>query len=183
MSQDKGKRAERDLANWFKTHGYPDASRAVKTGDRFAHDGGDLILEYDSFRLVCEVKHHAGGLTELQVAQFGAKLIEQVRVSRAHLGVLIERRDRQPDPGRWWVHLPAWHLACLVLAADEWIKALGPDQRSSAWVPVRCSVAYLAERLQACGLAQRTGNLVRLPASTPDGSAPMAETATGSDLR
>lgn len=179
MSQDKGKRAERDLANWFKAHGYPDASRAVKTGDRFAHDGGDLILEYDGFRLVCEVKHHAGGLTELQVAQFGAKLTEQVRVSRANMGVLIERRDRQPDPGRWWAHLTAMDLALLVaprLADFGW--SLG-----EIWVPVRCSVAYLAERLQACGLAQRTGNLVRLPASTPDGSAPMAETATGSDLR
>lgn len=173
MSQDKGKRAERDLANWLKVSGYPDAARAVKTGDRFAHDGGDLVIDHWSepgglFRLVIEVKHHAGGLTELQVAQFGAKLIEQVNVSHGNMGVLVERRDRQPDPARWWVHIHALDFSNLVLGRAPTRFPM------RSWVPVRCSAGFLLEMLQDAGLAQRPTGVVSSATSPPDGAAQLA---------
>lgn len=140
-SQAKGKRAERQLAAWWREHGFPDASRAVKTGDRLQPDGGDLVLRHGDFRLVVEVKHHAGDLTDLQVAQFCAKLVSQVAQSNGTMGVLVERRDGVADPGRWWAHVNAHDFACLTLAL--------PLVGTRRFVPVRCSVGYLAEMLQA----------------------------------
>lgn len=171
-SQAKGKRAERDLANWWKENGFPDAARAVKTGDRFTHDGGDLILENAAadFRLVVEVKHHAGGLSVLQVSQFGVKLLEQVRHSRGDMGVLIERRDAVADPGKWWAHVSAPVFAQLVIGYPDFICHF-----DTVWVPVRCSVAYFAELLRNAGLA-RPGTGV--PASAVSGAARAAGLVT-----
>lgn len=151
-SQDKGKRAERDLANWWKDHGYPDAARAVKTGTSDTHDAGDLILEYYDFRLCVEVKHHKGGLTDLQVDAFGAKLSQQCVQSKSNMGVLVERRDRVSDAGRWWAHIHARQFAQLELMVHRtsWVGTINP---SLAFRPVRVSVGYLAELLRRAGLA------------------------------
>lgn len=145
-SQAKGKRAERDLANWWKTHGFPDAARAVKTGDRFAPDGGDLILERGHFRLVIEVKHHAGGLTDGQVIEYGTKLTRQVATSKGNMGVLVERRDRVSDPARWWVHLHPFDFALLVVPR---IEDFGGGLEFDLWIPLACrtTVGYFAELL------------------------------------
>lgn len=150
-SQAKGKRAERDLAKWWKTHGYPDAERAVKTGTFQTHDAGDLILEWDWFRLCVEVKHHAGGLSDLQVDTFGAKLGQQCVRSKSKLGVLVERRDRVSDPGRWWAYLDAQDFALLRVPRLEDCGFM--FEAHSRWEPVRVSVDYLAELLRGSRLA------------------------------
>jgi hypothetical protein len=153
-SQEKGKRAERDLANWFKVNGYPDAGRAVKTGTIQTHDAGDLILEHETpgfpvFRLCVEVKHHAGGLTDLQVNSFCDKLSMQCLMSRANMGILVERRDRVSDPGRWWVYVHASDFARLEIGQAVF-ERLAPIAR---FRPVRVQLAYLSGLLRRAGLA------------------------------
>lgn len=151
-SQAKGKRAERMLANWWKSHGYPDAHRAVITGDRFAPDGGDLVLQHLDFRLVVEVKHHAGGLTDGQVAEYGAKLIRQTKQSNGTMGVLVERRDRVADPGRWWVHVDPYHFGTLVIGYPSFAVDL-----VHTWEPLACrtTVEYFTALLISAGHAER----------------------------
>jgi len=155
-SQSKGKRAERSLAAWWRYHGFPDAARYVKTGDRFTTDGGDLVLDSDGFRLVVEVKHHAGGLTDGQVAEYGAKLIRQVRQSAGTMGVLVERRDRVADPGRWWAHVDPHDFAYLTVPRIEDLGGelgYGPGW---AWQPLACrtTVEHFAMLLRVAGLAK-----------------------------
>lgn len=151
-SQAKGKRAERDLANWWKDNGYPGAARAVKTGTTQTHDAGDLILEWNDFRLCVEVKHHAGGLTPLDVQRFGDKLMDQVRESKSHLGILVERRDRVAYAGLWWAHLDAYDFALLrVPRLEDFGFAFSQNPQ---WQPVRVTVGYLARLLSDAGLAQ-----------------------------
>lgn len=157
-SQAKGKRAERDLANWWKIHGFPDAHRAVVTGDRDTPDGGDLVLVNGDFRLVIEVKHHAGGLTDGQVAEYGAKLLRQVAQSKGTMGILVERRDRVADPGCWWVHVDPWHFVQLVCPRIEDFGGGLHDFHGSGWQTLACrtTVGYFAARLRDAGLAQVT---------------------------
>jgi hypothetical protein len=153
-SQAKGKRAERDLAKWWRFNGYPDAERAVKTGTTQTHDAGDLILEHNEFRLCVEIKHHAGGLSDLQVASFGAKLGQQCVQSKSSLGILVERRDRVSDPGRWWVHVHAFHFARLEMAPPLVYFSDRPViEPGNIFRPVRVSVGYFAELLRRTGLA------------------------------
>lgn len=145
-SQAKGKRAELAVANWFKVNGFPDACRAVKTGTAHTHDAGDLILEHGQFRLCVEVKHRAGGLSDSEVMQFGTKLQQQIVMSKSHFGILVERRDRVGDPGRWWVHVHGTAFALLVIRQ----VALGAV---ADFQPVRVQLGYLAELLREAGLA------------------------------
>lgn len=152
-SQAKGKRAERTLATWWRDRGFPDAARYVKTGDRFTVDGGDLVLVHGDFRLVIEVKHHAGGLTDGQLAEYGAKLVRQVQQSNGTMGILVERRDRVADAGRWWVHLAPVHFG-LLHSGVQLIAGRAGLSQPPAWRPLACrtTVGYFAERLVAAGL-------------------------------
>lgn len=176
-SQAKGKRAERDLAKWWKVNGYPDAERAVKTGTTQTHDAGDLILEWNRFRLCVEVKHHAGGLSDLQVASFGAKLSQQCVQSKSNMGVLVERRDRVSDVGRWWVHIHARHFAVIELEPFP-EQMLNP---MTSWRPVRVSVGYLAELLRRARLASPAEGVVSsaVSGSRRSGTAPVRAQAVG----
>lgn len=151
-SQAKGKRAERQLAAWWRDNGFPDAARYVKTGDRFVTDGGDLVLEHGEFRLVVEVKHHAGGLTDGQVAEYGTKLLRQVAQSKGTMGILVERRDRVSDASRWWVHIGARDFA--ILERNEVLTLL--THNATGFQPVRTTVGYFAHLLRSAGLAQVT---------------------------
>jgi hypothetical protein len=171
-SQAKGKRAERDLANWWKLNGFPDAARAVKTGDRFTPDAGDLILQYGDFRLVVEVKHHAGGLTTGDVSRFGEKLQTQTRQSGSHMGVLVERRDRVANAGDWWLWVDDFVYAALLLE-----RGVAPIPASFVHM-VRLPVHRFAKLLRVAGLAQPMREVVSSLLSPPDGAAPEAETVT-----
>lgn len=176
-SQAKGKRAERDLAKWWKVNGYPDAERAVKTGTFQTHDAGDLILEWGSFRLCVEVKHYAGGLSDLQVASFGAKLRTQTIQSKSNMGVLVERRDRVSDPGRWWVYLSARDFALLEIerkVSDRFIPV-------SEFLPVRVQLGYLGMLLRQAGLASPGEGVVSsaVSGSRRSGTAPVRAQAVG----
>lgn len=178
-SQAKGKRAERDLAKWWKVNGYPDAERAVKTGTTQTHDAGDLILEWNGFRICVEVKHHAGGLSDLQVASFGAKLSQQCVQSKSNMGVLVERRDQVSDVGRWWVHLDSWNLVAIMTDGDAGVP-LRPVPHA-AWRPVRVSVGYLAELLRRARLASPDAGVVSsaVSGSRRSGTAPVRAQAAG----
>jgi hypothetical protein len=149
---DKGKRAERQLATWWRAHGFPVAARHVKTGDRFTPDEGDLVLVHGDFRLVVEVKHHAGGLTDGQVTEYGQKLVtKQVPQSNGAMGILVERRDRVSDPGCWWVHIDPFQFGQLEIGYPDH----NIDSTGIRWHPLACrtTVGYFARLLTNAGLA------------------------------
>jgi len=152
---DKGKRAERALAKWWQAHGFPDAARHVKTGDRFTPDEGDLVLVHGDFRLVVEVKHHQGGLTDGQITAYGQKLVtKQVPQSHGTMGILVERRDRVADPGCWWVHLIPEDFAYLVVPRiEDFGDGIGIRLNWEWESTCRTTVEFFAQRLQEIGLA------------------------------
>lgn len=116
-SQQKGKRAERDVVNWLKAHGWPQARRVVRTGDLYAPDEGDIR---GLGPIVLEVKHHAGGLTEGQVSKFLTKLHEQ-QCQDGELGILVERREGVRDAGSWWAWTDASVFVTMVLQVKRYM--------------------------------------------------------------
>lgn len=100
----KGKRAERVVADVFRSAGWPesDARRHVRTGDLRTPDEGDIRLP----GVTVEVKHYKGGLTEQQIQGFMEKL-RNSQCRPGEIGLLVERRDSiaPANAGRWWCHL------------------------------------------------------------------------------
>ncbi len=97
---DKGKRAERAVVSFLLNRGLGMARRVVRTGTATDPDEGDIRLP----GVTIEVKHHAGGLSRLDVTTFLAKL-SRTQCRPGDLGALVERVDRIADPGQWRVWL------------------------------------------------------------------------------
>jgi hypothetical protein len=85
-SQAKGKRAERDVADYLTSCGLA-ARRHVRTGTATVHDEGDIRIPGITF----EVKHWDGGLTYGTVNTLLRKL--ELQRGDGQLGVLVERVD------------------------------------------------------------------------------------------
>jgi hypothetical protein len=98
----RGHQAERDLARWLRSHGYPHAERAVRTGfrasDRVSADPGDIdgipgiVISVKD----CAAEQTVKWLAELAVMQAGARAVH---------GLLVHKRRGHADPGRWWCWL------------------------------------------------------------------------------
>jgi len=105
-SREKGATAERHLVAWLRTHGWPGAERAVRTGyrtaDRTSVDPGDVTVTPG---LVWQVKNR---VDFGEPAVFAACLVEteqQRAGAGADFGLLIQRRPGYRDPGAWWAWL------------------------------------------------------------------------------
>lgn len=103
----KGLTAERDLANYLKAQGWPEARRSVVTGTFARQDSGDI----EGLPGLCvQVKNLATGLSgKLLHAtwhQTQAQAEELTR-QRGHwcAPLIVEKRAGSADPGRWWCHL------------------------------------------------------------------------------
>lgn len=136
----KGKRAERDLANWLKLQGWPDAERAVVTGfavqGRVKEDTGDIA---GTPGITWQVKHYNGGLTYLEASRFLDQAVVQAAAAGNYLAVLVERRDMSASPASWW----AWvTLGCL----GHLIGAQHLNPFAAAY-PVRMQLATLSPLL------------------------------------
>ena len=101
----KGKRAERQLAEYLRSVGWPRAERAVVTGfnagTRAVADAGDI----SGTPYTWQVKHYSGGLSDEQVLTFMAEARAQAAQAGTRLGILVERRDGKADPAQWWAWL------------------------------------------------------------------------------
>lgn len=100
----KGIKAERDLANYLRTW-WPDAERTVATGwrssDRESADLGDIR---GTPGLVWQLKYLAD-MTDKDIVDTLADAEKQREAVGADYGIVVQRRHRKADPGRWWAWL------------------------------------------------------------------------------
>jgi hypothetical protein len=150
MSVNKGKKAERDVANYLTANGIP-ARRTVRTGDKNHSDDGDITIPG-----VCiEVKNWSGGLTMGSVETLLRKL--EVQKGRKDFGLLVERLDRVADAGKWRVWMSPSDMARLLSHSDMFTvyeHVLGRQD----YEPISCRLAYVAYRLKAGGWVDRVVN-------------------------
>ncbi len=137
----RAKRTERDVADAFRRHGWPDADRRVVTGyaapTRARRDEGDL-RGVDP--LCVQVK--SGDVSDADIPAMMAELTEQAITARADCGVLVVRRARKADPLRWWAYLSAGDFRHLVLgrSAPEKVHGITADMLAA---PVRLELRDL----------------------------------------
>lgn len=120
-SRRKGADAERAVVAYLRSHGWPHAERAVRTGYRTtAHtlpDPGDIT----GTPLVCwQVKYRQ----QEQITQWLDEVDAQRQAAGADHGILVLRRPGHADPGRWWCWLDGKTAAALLG---------GPVRHRSTW--------------------------------------------------
>jgi hypothetical protein len=152
MSLNKGKKAERDVANYLTANGIP-ARRSVRTGDANHHDTGDI-----EFEGVCiEVKNWAGDLTIGSVETLLAKLAHQKPQNRECFGLLVDRLDRVADPGKWRVWMTAHDALFLLTGYDGPGSSVGCAAAEDT-EPVSVRLAYVVHRLKVGGWVRTVVN-------------------------
>lgn len=150
-SREKGATAERHLVAWLRTHGWPGAERAIRTGyrtaDRISADPGDVT---GTPGLVWQVKHRADFEQDAVFAACLAETEQQRAAARADFGLLVQRRPGMADPGRWWVWLHVVDLLRL-----HWLPDLAPTvpapTQDYLQVPMRLELAGLVPLLHTAG--------------------------------
>lgn len=118
-NRNRGADAERELVRWLRENGWPGAERAVRTGyrtsNRVSADPGDVT---GTPGLVWQVKY----TTRFEwPAVFAANLAEteaQRAAAGADHGLLVQRRPRASDAGKWWVHVTGRSFAVLLTGRD-----------------------------------------------------------------
>lgn len=142
---DKGKRAERAVAQYFRDNGMPSAERFVRTGwrtpSRELPDSGDILVP----SVACQVKDYTGTgpLKGKQLVDFMFEVQQQALMSKAAIPLLIEKHKGHASPGEWWAWLPSHVYAALVSGQD-------PQRCQLAEVhPVRIELKHIIGRIAA----------------------------------
>jgi hypothetical protein len=137
----KGLDAERAVARYLRTVGFPQAERAVRTGfnagGRKVADPGDIA---GIPGVVIQVKNTA----REDIAGWMEEVAEQSFKSDAAMGILVQRRSGKSDPARWWAWLMVSELMDLPRSSGEYMGA-------SATRPVRMELGHLVPLLIAAG--------------------------------
>ncbi|MDN5853407.1 MAG: hypothetical protein L0I24_12985 [Pseudonocardia sp.] len=175
----RGHQAERDLARWLRTHGFPHAERAVRTGfranDRVSADPGDIDGTPGIVWSVkdCAVEQLAKWLAELAVMQAGARAVH---------GLLVHKRRGHADPARWWCWLTLDDL--VRLATDEPARHVSDVEAAQ---PVRIELGALTPLLRTAGWGEAPNGSESDDASDgstdppPNAVRPAAATLAGGD--
>lgn len=146
-NRDKGIRAELDVARYFRELGAPEewqVRRSAETGTATRQDRGDI----HGIPSVCVQVKDTPSVTMVGVAlaRCLAELESQRLAARASVGVLIEKRARQANPGQWWawLDLDAAFLLCSGMAAN--VPGLRERRHpfTGLAIPVRMRLADLA---------------------------------------
>jgi hypothetical protein len=141
----KGHQGERDLAGYLRRW-WPDAERKPDSGwrnsARESADHGDIR---GTPLIVWEVKH----CRDFRLSEFMRQTAEQATAASADYGVLVERRDRVGDPGRWWAWLT---VADLLLMGGLDLVPRDVDPATLA-APVRTELRHVVALLVAAGYA------------------------------
>lgn len=140
----KGHDAERSVARWLRTVGFPHAERAVVTGwstqDRSRPDPGDVtgIPGVVISVKAAQVERHPVWRAELAAMLAGAE--------GTPVGLIVCRRSGKSDPGHWWV----W----LTVADLVWMGTEGTSEQPdlSGWVCM--PLGDLAPLLRRAGYGQ-----------------------------
>lgn len=139
----KGVRAERAVAAWLRTHGWPQAERAVRTGyaatGRDSADPGDII---GTPGIVWQVTDRGDIDQDAVLSRRLADTEAQRAGAGADLGVLVVKRRGVADPGRWW----AWHPAQLITVNGRRVRT----------VPARVELRHFAASAHDAGYGTPT---------------------------
>lgn len=107
-NRNRGHQAERDVARWLRSNGYPEAERAVATGfrapERSSADPGDVR----GVPMVVSVKDCATERLSVWWAELAA-----MDPARQVPRLLVVKRRGHADPGVWWCWMRLDHLAAL----------------------------------------------------------------------
>lgn len=107
--RDIGTRAETAVVRYLRDHGWPHAERRALRGNQ---DAGDITGTPG----VCwsvKAGAYAANPSDRQIGEWLDELDKQRLNAGAGWGVLVTRRQRVGDPGRWW----AWIDARLIVEA------------------------------------------------------------------
>lgn len=108
----RGHDAERALAKWLRSNGFPHAERAVRTGwtvkDRASADPGDIT---GTPGLIWSVKDTATESHTVWRAELNKMILGQDNVEAR--GVIVHKRRGHASPGEWWVWLATPDVAAL----------------------------------------------------------------------
>lgn len=110
----RGADAERRVAAWLSTHGWPAAVRAVRNTDP---DPGDIAETHPALWWSikdCQVEH-----VDTWLAEADAK-------SGSGLAVLVIRRRGHADPADWWAWCRLYWLAALLGAYAPYLQRADP---------------------------------------------------------
>lgn len=112
----KGAKAENQVAEWLREHGYPDADRRIRNG---RHDRGDIAgVPY----MVVEVKNTASYAGEL--AGWLAEAETERTNAGADLGLVWHKRKGTTDPGKWYVTMTGETCGLLMRAYSLYMENL-----------------------------------------------------------
>lgn len=108
----KGKTVERAVVTWLRDNGFPHAERAVRTGysngEAYGPDPGDIT---GTPLLVWQVTDRED-ISEPKVLTKRLADTERQRAeANANFGLLVVKRRRCADPGKWFVWLDGWSFA------------------------------------------------------------------------
>lgn len=119
----KGIRAEQAVARYFVEHGVLDSRRIVATGWRngatSAPDQGDVAVP----GLGVQVKSLATPLTGKALDDVWAETCAQAAAGGDRRPILIEKRNRCADVGRWWLWLSSRFYVELVSYEVRWVPS------------------------------------------------------------
>lgn len=144
----KGLKAERDLSNWLRAQGWPDARRSVATGwktkDREHQDQGDIT---GTPGLCAQVKNYAdeepGPST---VDKWARETAEQAGWDRMPL--LVVKRNGHANPGMWHLWIRASDLAYLLTGMPSEIIGSRTWVRTTLGQWISCLLDYSRTREQ-----------------------------------
>lgn len=142
-----GRETEQRVASYLRERGYAGAERMVRTGyrarGRASADHGDLT---GTPGICWQVKSLQPATEAERMVRTWLEETEQQRVAGgAVLGILVVRRWKVADTGRWWGFVDAGTLLGL---ADG---TLGDAHRGPLDVPVRLELGDLITMLDAWG--------------------------------
>lgn len=109
-----GAKTERNVANWFKNHGFEFVDRKVRTG---AKDTGDIanVRTIDGKRIAVEVKDYGG---RLQLGPWIKEAHDEMENDGAAAGIIIAKRMNTTRAGDFWC----------VMTLDDLIVLLGGER-------------------------------------------------------
>jgi hypothetical protein len=146
-NSEKGKWAERQVANYLRTAGFPGAERTVRTGYLTKHRGMPDYGDIDGTPGISWQVKNVEPARWSRVPIWLAQTEMQRGASRADIGLLVVRRPGRADPARWWVWLMARALVDLGSGGQDSTFSERPDLA----VPVCLELADLAPILRQAG--------------------------------
>lgn len=142
-NRDKGLKAERDVAKYFRAAGALGVERSVSTGwdtgTRKLADVGDLK---GLPGITVQIKNLAKTLAGKALTDAMAETETQRAASGEPLGLLVEKRAGHASPGEWWAHLPANIHAALIGGYDPHTGPLAEHT-----YPVRTELCHITDHL------------------------------------